>query len=61
VRYKQTVNGGVCRTSRGKLRDNGMAAMTAKVISGEQEVLQEAMEVVLQSMDPAKATRFWAA
>jgi hypothetical protein len=57
VHYTQTVNGGVCRTSRGKLRDNGMTAMTAKVISGEQEVLQEAMEGLLQPMDPAKAAR----
>jgi hypothetical protein len=61
VRYTQTVNGSVCRTSRGKLRNNGMTAMTAKVISGEQEVLQEAMEGLLQHRDPAKAARFWAA
>jgi lipopolysaccharide transport system permease protein len=27
VRYKQTVNGSVCRTSRGKLRNNRMTAI----------------------------------
>jgi hypothetical protein len=32
-----------------------MTAMTAKVISGEQEGLQEAMEGLLQHRDPAKA------
>jgi hypothetical protein len=34
--------------------------MTVKVIS-EQEVLQEAAEVLLQHMAPAKVARFWAA
>ncbi len=33
--------------------------MTVKVIS-EQEVLQEAAEVLLQHMAPAKVARFWA-
>jgi hypothetical protein len=34
--------------------------MTVTVIS-EQEVLQEAAEVLLQHMAPAKVARFWAA
>lgn len=34
--------------------------MTVKVIS-EQEVLQEAAEILLEHMDPAKVARLWAA
>jgi len=34
--------------------------MTVKVIS-EQEVLREALEVLLEHLSPAKVARFWAA